>query len=238
METLDILAIGAHCDDCEIMAGGTLLKMICKGYKVGILDLTRGEMGTRGNAEIRAQEAKCAACQMGIIYRENLQLPDTRVEVTYKNRLKMIEVFRRLRPKVVIAPYWEQRHPDHSHTSRLVQESAFYSGLKKYDVEGAPHRPSKILYFLPFTFGMKPSFFVDISEHFQKKIEVIKCYYSQFVDIDEDLHLTPYLRGVLDRIEYYDGYFGNAIKVKYAEGFIQKEPLLIDDIMDFRVRTF
>lgn len=235
---LDILAVGAHRDDCEIMAGGTIIKMIEKGYRVGILDLTEGEMGTRGNREIRAKEAACAACKMGVIHRENLSLPDTRVEVTYENRLKLMEVIRRLRPSVILAPYWEQRHPDHRHTSTLVQEAAFYSGLKKYQVPGEPFRPKKILYFLPFTFGVKPSFFVDISEQFRKKMEVIKCYYSQFIDIEEDLHLTPHLADILERVEYYDGYFGKAVRVKYAEGFIAREPVLIDDIMEMQTRTF
>ena len=235
---LDILAVGAHRDDCEIMAGGTLLKCVEKGYKVGILDLTQGEMGTRGSAEIREQEAKCAACKMGVIHRENLELPDTRVEVNFENRLKLIEVFRRLKPELVMAPYWDQRHPDHNHTSMLVQEASFYSGLKKYKVEGEPHRPKKILYYLPHKFGLMPSFFVDISDYFQKKMEVIKCYFSQFVDIEADMHLTPYLKGVMERIEYYNGYFGKVIKSDYAEGFICKEPILVNDIMDFDMRTF
>lgn len=236
--TLDILAIGAHRDDCEIMAGGALIKMIEKGNKVGILDLTEGEMGTRGSSEIRAKEAYCAACKMGVIHRENLKLPDTRVEVTYENRLKIIEVIRRLKPKVVLAPHWQQKHPDHMHTSHLVQEAVFYSGLKKYETGGEPHRPSKILYFLPFSFGMTPSFFVDISEQFEKKMEVIRCYYSQFVDIEADLHLTPYLADILDKVKYHNGYFGKAVRVKYAEGFIVKEPILVDDITNFGPGSF
>lgn len=235
---LDILAIGAHRDDCEIMAGGTIIKMCEKGYKVGILDLTEGEMGTRGSAEIRAKEALCAACAMGVVHRENLSLPDTRVEVNFENRLKMIEVIRRLKPKLILAPHWEQRHPDHIHTSRLVQEAVFYSGLKKYDIGLEPHRPRKILYFLPFTFGTIPTFFVDISEQFEKKIKAIKCYYSQFVDIQQDLHLTPYLAGILERVEYYNGYFGRAVRTRYAEGFISTEPILLDDIMEMKAYTF
>jgi bacillithiol biosynthesis deacetylase BshB1 len=235
---LDILAIGAHRDDCDIMAGGTIIKMGEMGYKVGILDLTEGEMGTRGNAETRAKEAFCAACALGVAHRENMSLPDTRVEVTYENRIKMIEVIRRLKPKVILAPYWDQKHPDHVHTAELVKEAVFYSGLKKYDIGEGPHRPRKILYYLPFSFGITPSFFVDICDQFEKKIRAIKCFYSQFVDIQADMHLTPYLDGILERVEYYNGYFGRAVKVKYAEGFVSTEPILLDSIMDMRVHTF
>lgn len=235
---LDILAIGAHRDDCEIMAGGTIIKMVEMGYKVGILDLTQGEMGTRGNAHIREQEAKCAACAMGVIHRENMELPDTRVEVNFENRLKLMEIIRRLKPELLLAPYWEQRHPDHVNTSLLIQETAFYSGLKKYEVGTEPHRPKKILYYLPHSFGLIPSFFVDISRQFGKKLHAIKCYYSQFIDIEEDMHLTPYLRGILEKVEYYNGYFGKVVHTDYAEGFICKEPLMVNNIMDFEIRTF
>lgn len=236
--TVDILAVGAHRDDCEICAGGTIIKMIQNGYTVGILDLTRGEMGTRGDVETRAKEAYCAQCELGVAHRENLGLPDTRVDAGYESRLKMIEVIRRLRPKVVLAPIDRQRHPDHNNAHHLVKEACFYSGLRKYPVEGEPHRPRKLLYYLPSRYNLQPTFFVDISEQFEKKMAAIKCYNSQFVNIEEHLHLTPYLKGVLERVEYFNGFLGRSVRVKYAEGFITGEPLMVDDITRIHVPTF
>jgi N-acetylglucosamine malate deacetylase 1 len=235
---LDILAVGAHRDDVELMAGGTIIKMVEMGYKVGILDLTEGEMGTRGDQFTREAEAEKAAELMGVIHRENLKIPDTRVEPGYENRLKVIEVLRRLRPRVVIAPWTGHRHPDHNKAHELVTESCFFSGLRKYQVAGEPHRPEKIIYYLPFKIEIHPSFIVDISAQFQKKTEAIKCYHTQFVDVDEYLHLTPYLEGFLERIKNYNGILGRSAGVKYAEGFISKEPLILEDITTIRAKSY
>lgn len=225
----DVLAVGAHRDDCEIMAGGTLIKLTRMGYRVAVLDLTQGELGTRGSSHIREEESRLSAQVMGIHHRENLDLPDGGVEVTSETRLKMIDVIRRLRPGLIFTHYWEHRHPDHVNTSRLVEESSFLAGLKKIETGTPPHRPRNIIYYLPFTFGVQPSFFVDITDYFQDKMNAVKCYRSQFLDIEEDLHLTPHVKGVLEKVDYYNGYFGRAVKVGYAEGFVIKTPILIPD---------
>jgi N-acetylglucosamine malate deacetylase 1 len=235
---LDILAIGAHRDDVELMAGGTIIRMVEMGYSVGILDLTEGEMGTRGDRHTRESEAAKAAELMGVVHRENLKIPDTRVEPDYENRLKVIEVLRRLKPRMVIAPWTGHRHPDHNKTHELVTESCFFSGLRKYPVAGEPHRPEKIIYYLPFKVEIHPTFLVDISSQFDRKIEAIKCYHTQFVDVDEHLHLTPYLEGFLERIIHYNGILGRSARVQFAEGFIAKEPLLMDDITKIRMSSF
>ena len=175
---------------------------------------------------------------MGIIHRENLKLPDGRVEATYENRLKVIEVIRRLKPRVVLAPMEGQRHPDHNNTSILVRESCFFSGLRKYPVTGKPHRPRKLIYYIPMRPNVDPTFMVDISDQFQRKLNAVRCYQSQFVDIEAHLHLTPYLEGILERMEYFNGFLGRSVRVKYAEGFISHEPILIDDITTVDAPTF
>ncbi len=235
---LDVLAVGAHRDDCEIMAGGTLIRMIDLGYRVGIVDLTQGEMGTRGDPHTRAREAYCAQCTMGIIHRENMGLPDGRVDAGYENRLRMIEVIRRLKPKVVLAPIDGQRHPDHNNTSILVRESCFFSGLRKYPVKGEPYRPRKLIYYLPMRFNLAPDFLVDISEQFERKMNAVRCYHSQFVDIDDHLHLTPYLKGVLERLEYFNGFLGRSVRTSYAEGFVTDEPVMVGDLTTLDAPTF
>jgi len=234
----DVLCIAAHRDDAEIMVGGTLTKMSDLGYRVAILDLTEGEMGTRGDACIREQESLRAAAVMGVAHRENLKIPDTRVEVTFDNRLKLIEALRRLRPKVLLAPYCGQKHPDHNHTYELVKEACFFSGLRKLETGSEPFRPKKLLYCLNHSHKIEPHFLVDISAQFGRKMEALRCYRTQFVDIEEHLHLTPYVEGIFERIEYYNGYLGRLIRTKYAEGFISTEPMLVEDITKIPLNTF
>ncbi|MBI2264741.1 MAG: bacillithiol biosynthesis deacetylase BshB1 [Armatimonadetes bacterium] len=176
---LDVLAIMAHRDDAEITCGGALIRMADLGYKTGILDLTQGEMGTRGTAEQRAAEADCAAKIMGLAHRENLGIPDAQIEVTQENRLKVASVIRRLRPRVLILPYWEGRHPDHFRTSSLGFEAAFLAGLAKLPIEGEPFRPFKILYTSPMI-PAKPSIVIDITDQMDRKMQAIECYRSQF----------------------------------------------------------
>ncbi|MFP4496769.1 MAG: bacillithiol biosynthesis deacetylase BshB1 [Vulcanimicrobiota bacterium] len=236
--TIDMLCFGAHPDDCELMAGGTIIKTIQNGYKVGIVDMTRGEMGTRGSVEIRQKEADCASCKMGVVHRENLDIPDTMVLPTLENRNKIIEVIRRLKPTVVMAPWIEQRHPDHNHASDLVREACFFSGLRKYPLEQEPHRPRKIIYYLPYTWNVEPSFFVDITGQFEMKLQVIQCYHSQFIDIKATLHFSPYVEGLLERIRHYNGFYGRAARVKYAEGFMMREPRLVNNVMEIDVPSY
>src|SRR5205814_7667949 len=178
---LDILAVAAHRDDVEQTCGGTLLKMAQRGRRTGILDLTQGEMGTRGTAEDREREAAEAAKILRVSWREALDIPDGRVENTWENRLKIARVIREQRPRVVILPYWEGRHPDHYTSSKLGYEACFLAGLAKLDLPGKPHRPFKIIYATLY-YDIRPSFVVDISAQFEQRLEAVYAYKSQFTD--------------------------------------------------------
>src|SRR5262250_3214912 len=170
MLPLDILAIAAHRDDVEQTCGGTLLKMAELGHRTGMLDLTRGEMGTRGSAEDREREATEAARILGASWREALDIPDGRVENTWENRLKVARVIRETRPRVVILPYWKGRHPDHYTCSTLGYEACFLAGLAKLPIEGVPHRPFKIVYATLYH-DIRPTFVVDITDQFDARLE-------------------------------------------------------------------
>src|SRR5215467_1040564 len=179
--TLDVLAIAAHRDDVEQTCGGTLLKMAQRGHRTGILDLTRGEMGTRGTAQDRAREAAEAAKILGASWREALDIPDGRVENTWENRLKVARVIRQQRPRVVILPYWKGRHPDHYTASTLGYESCFLAGLAKLDLDAAPHRPFKIIYATLY-YDVRPTFVVDITDQFEARFQSLMAYKTQFSD--------------------------------------------------------
>ena len=224
---LDVLAIGAHRDDIEITCGGTVIKFVDLGYNVGILDLTQGEMGTRGSAKEREKEAKCAAKIMGIKVRENLKLPDSAVEVTLENKLKLAKVIRKYKPHLVILPYWEQRHPDHAKCSQLGYESCYLAGLAKLKIPGEPHRPFKIIYCTSF-FEIKHSFIVDISEQFERKIKAVACYKSQFEDVSKK-EVYPPARNVFDFMENKARHYGYLIRKRYGEAFLVKENIEIED---------
>lgn len=182
--TTDILAIAAHRDDVEQTCGGTLLAMHARGWRTGILDLTQGESGTRGTAAERQAEAEAAARILNAAHREALDLPDGNVENTQANRLKIAAVLRRLRPRVVILPYWQGRHPDHYTTSTLGYEACFVSGLSKVEIPGstdAPHRPYKILYASLYA-DVRPSFVVDITLYMEQRLQALLAYRSQYAD--------------------------------------------------------
>ena len=170
MEPVDILTIAAHPDDVELTCVGTLIRMVSQGYSVGILDLTQGEMGTRGTPEIRAQEAEAARKVIGARFRLRMNLGDSRLTSSIENRLAVAEQIRKARPRTVILPYWEGRHPDHYTASMLGYEACYAAGLKQLPISGEPHRPKKILYASMY-WETKPSFLVDISAHFAKKLE-------------------------------------------------------------------
>src|SRR5258708_12051849 len=174
---IDILAIAAHRDDVEQTCGGTLLAMHAHGWRTGILDLTQGESGTRGTAADRAAEASAAARILNVVHREALDLPDGNVQNTYENRLKVASALRRLRPRVVILPYWQGRHPDHYTTATLGYEACFLSGLAKLDTGAAPHRPFKIVYASLYA-DVRPSFVVDISPHIETRFQALMAYRS------------------------------------------------------------
>ena len=243
---LDILAIAAHRDDVEQTCGGTLLKMAALGHRTGILDLTRGEMGTRGTAEDRAREAADAAKILRVSWREALDIPDGRVENTWENRLKVARVIRQTRPRVVILPYWEGRHPDHYTASKLGYEACFLAGLAKLAISSqpsavssktpAPHRPFKIIYATLYH-DVRPTFVVDISEQFEARFESLMAYKSQFSDQEEGKHIFPAEEEIRARVESMARFYGMMAGVTYAEPFLQKEVGLIDDVTAIPVKS-
>src|SRR5215467_6423360 len=176
---LDLLAIAAHPDDVELTCGGTLLKMAECGYKTGILDLTAGEMGTRGTPEIREREAAKAANLLGVTWRGTLGVPDSDVQPSRQHKLRLATMIRHLRPKTVIVPYWEARHPDHYHASTLGYEGCFLAGLKQLPIDGDPFRPFKILYSTAFA-DVRPTFVVDITKQYDQRHKAILAFSSQF----------------------------------------------------------
>jgi N-acetylglucosamine malate deacetylase 1 len=239
--TLDILAIAAHRDDVEQTCGGTLLKAAQRGQSTGILDLTQGEMGTRGTAEDRAREAEDAAKILGATWRQALDIPDGRVENTWENRIKVARVLRETRPRVVILPYWKGRHPDHYTASILGYEACFLSGLAKLELganaeELVPHRPFKIVYATLY-YDIRPSFVVDISDQFEGKFASILAYKSQFSDQEAGKDLFPAQAEIRARIEAMAGFYGLLGGVKYAEPFLQKEVGLVDDLLAIPVKS-
>jgi bacillithiol biosynthesis deacetylase BshB1 len=247
---LDILAIAAHRDDVEQTCGGTLLKMAQHGRRTGILDLTRGEMGTRGNAESRAQEAAEAARILRVSWREALDIPDGRVENTWENRLKVARVIREQRPRVVILPYWKGRHPDHYTASTLGYEACFLAGLAKLDVARAsssaeqndddksllPHRPFKIIYATLY-YDVRPTFVVDITELFEARFQALMAYKSQFSDQEAGKDLFPAQAEIRARIEAMARFYGLLGGVTYAEPFLQKEVGLVEDLTLIPVKS-
>lgn len=229
---LDVLAFGAHPDDVELMAGGTIIKLARLGYRVGMISLTAGEMGTRGTAEIRRQEFARSAQIMGLTMHQMLDLPDGGVAVTEENKLKVIREIRAWRPALLFAPYWETRHPDHAHCSHLVREAGFFAGLKKIETGTANFRPERVVYYCEH-YHFNPSFVVDISETFETRIEAIKAYGSQVYNPGEEqkeeekTHISSpeYFRSLYSRAEYWGGRIG----VRYGEPFLVREPLGVTD---------
>jgi len=234
--TLDILALAAHRDDVEQTCGGTLLKMAERGRRTGILDLTQGEMGTRGTAEDRAREADDAARILKVAWRRALDIPDGRVENTWENRLQVARVLREQRPRVLILPYWEGRHPDHYTASVLGYEAAFLSGLSKLPMDGAPHRPFKIIYASLYR-DVRPTFVVDISEQFETRFVSLMAYKSQFSDQQAGSGIFPAQAEIRARVESMARFYGMMAGVTYAEPFVQKEMALVDDLIAIPVKS-
>ena len=235
---VDVLAIAAHRDDVEQTCGGTLLAMHALGWHTAILDLTRGEAGTRGTAAEREAEANEAARILNVAHREALDLPDGNVQNTYENRLKIAGVLRRLRPRVVILPYWQGRHPDHYTTSTLGYEACFVSGLARVSLEGgdAPHRPYKILYASLYA-DVRPSFVVDISPHMETRLQALLAYRSQYADQQDGGGLFVPESEIRERTFATARHYGLLAGVRYAEPFVQKEVALVDDLMRLPVQS-
>jgi bacillithiol biosynthesis deacetylase BshB1 len=245
---LDILAIAAHRDDVEQTCGGTLLKAAQRGQRTGILDLTQGEMGTRGTAEDRAREADDAARILGASWRRALDIPDGRVENTWENRLKVASVIREMQPRIVILPYWKGRHPDHYTTSVLGYEACFLAGLAKLALGSQPsaigtqspdlrpHRPFKIIYATLY-YDVRPTFVVDISAQFAGKFASIMAYKSQFSDQEAGKDLFPAHDEIHARVEAMARHYGMLGGVTYAEPFLQKEVGLVEDLLAIPVKS-
>jgi bacillithiol biosynthesis deacetylase BshB1 len=236
---LDVLAIGAHPDDVELSVGGTMLKLAAMGYRTGIVDMSRGELGTRGTADIRAQEATEAARKLRLAVRENLGLPDGRIMNDPSSRLAVVRAIRKYQPKIIFTHYWEDPHPDHAHTSRIVGEAAHLAGLVKLDAEAGlgRHRPNGVAYFL-FPHKVAPSFVVDISEFAAEKLEVIKSYRSQLFDPTSTAPETMLsAEGFIGRIEARQRYYGAIIDVEHGEAFHVRQALNVDDPVRLLTRT-
>lgn len=238
--TVDLLAIAAHRDDVEQTCGGVLIRMAEKGYRTGVLDLTAGEMGTRGHAETRGREAEDAARELLLVWRGNLGLPDARLEATLDAKLAIAAKVRELKPRTVILPYWEGRHPDHYRTAELGYEACFLAGLKKLempgDMPGDPHRPSKIIYASLYA-NVRPTFVVDISAQFERRLRALFCYRSQYEDQAEGAHLFPAREEMAERIRAVARYYGMLIGVPYGEPFVVKEMISVEDVVKMPVRS-
>jgi bacillithiol biosynthesis deacetylase BshB1 len=237
VEHVDILTIAAHPDDVELTCAGTLLRMIDQGYSAGILDLTQGEMGTRGTPEIRAQEAEAARAVIGARFRERMNLGDSRLTASIENRMAVAEKIRAARPQTVILPYWEGRHPDHYTAAVVGYEACYAAGLKQLTLAGHPWRPKKILYSAMYA-DVRPTFVVDITPYFQKKVESMLCFASQFAgDMRDITELYPAWGRLVDRITTQCKYFGHLIGVDYAEPFVVKETMSVDDVVKMPVAS-
>jgi bacillithiol biosynthesis deacetylase BshB1 len=236
VSSLDILAIAAHRDDVEQTCGGTLLKMAQLGHRTGILDLTQGEMGTRGSADDRAQEADAAAKILSVAWRQALDIPDGRVENTWENRLKVARVIREQRPRVVILPHWKGRHPDHYTASILGYEACFLAGLAKIETGAAPHRPFKIIY-ASLYYDVRPTFVVDITGQFEARFQSLMAYKTQFSDQEAGKDLFPAEAEIRARVESMARFYGMLGGVTYAEPFLQKEVGLVEDLTVIPVKS-
>jgi N-acetylglucosamine malate deacetylase 1 len=234
--SIDVLAIAAHPDDIEQTCGGTLIRMAEAGYRTGALDLTAGDMGTRGTPELRVEESECAGRHMLLSWRGNLHFPDARLENTISARMTLAVKIRELKPRVVILPYWQARHPDHYRCSEMGFEACFLAGLKKLDEYSEPHRPQKILYASLYA-DVKPSFIVDISAQFERRMRALLSYTSQYGATQEGAGLFPDEAEIRDRLGAIARFYGNQIGVKYGEPFVVKEAIQIDDIVSMPGRS-
>jgi bacillithiol biosynthesis deacetylase BshB1 len=240
MPDLALLAIAPHRDDAELTCGGTLLRAADAGHAVGIIDLTQGEMGTRGSAALRAAEADAAARVLGLAVRENLGLPDAGIRNDDETRAQLVQLLRRLRPRVVIAPASRGRHPDHRRAAELVRDACFLSGLAKYAPGDAPaFRPFKVLHAITYREdALKPTFVVDISAQFARKLEAIKCYGSQFDGAIQAGEVYPNGEPLYDMVTHHAAHYGSRIRTRYGEPFYTDETMRVDDVTTLDVSSF
>ena len=233
---LDVLAIAAHPDDVEQTCGGTLIRMAELGYRNGVLDLTAGDMGSRGTPELRMEEAQKAAEHLLLAWRQNLRWPDARLENTITARMTLAGIIRRVRPRVVILPYWTGRHPDHYRACEIAYEACFLAGLRRLDEDTPPHRPFKVLYSSIYA-NVTPSFVVDISRQFGRRMAALLSYASQYGDTETASDIFPSHEEVKERLASTARFYGNLIGVQYGEPFVVKECMQVDDIVSMPVRS-
>ena len=235
---IHLLAIAAHRDDVELTCGGLLLKALDQGYSTAILDLTAGETGTRGSAELRAREAAAAARILGVSERRNAGLPDAHLANDEPTRKVLVEAIRELAPRVVVLPFAVGRHPDHRIASEVGRDACYLAGLSKYPASGTPHRPFKILYSLSYREDpVKPTFLVDISAQFERKLEAIKCYASQFEAATSAGEIFPTGQDLYSRITTQNAHYGSLIRARYAEPYYTHETVLVDDVVKLGVQS-
>ena len=236
---IDVLAIAAHRDDVELTCGGALVKHARRGHRTGIVDLTQGELGTRGSAEIRAREAAAAADVLGASVRLNLGLPDAGIENTPETRRLLALRIRELKPRVVIAPAPNGRHPDHRVASQLIRDACFLAGLTKLDTDSPPHRPFKVLHAVAYREDHeKPTFVMDISDEFETKLAAIKCYGSQFDGATWAGEVQPNGEPLYDIVRHQAAHYGTLVRCRYGEPFLTFETMRADDLLALEVSTF
>lgn len=239
MTSVDLLAVAAHRDDVELTCAGTLIRAAKQGYRTAVLDMTQGEMGTRGSVELRASEASRAAEIMRVQARENLGLPDAGVVNDLTTRELLARAIRRFKPTIVIAPAREGRHPDHHTTAQLVRDACFVAGLAKLAPDVPKHRPRKLIHCVSFRedFG-KPTFVVDISDEFEEKMKAIRCFDSQFAGATQAGEVLPNGESLYDIVRHQSAHYGSLIRCRYGEPFYTSETMRVDDIVALEVSTF
>ena len=237
--SIDILAIAAHRDDVELTCAGTLIKAAKQGRTTAVIDLTAGEMGTRGDATSRAEEAAKAAAIMKVSARENLGFPDAGIVNDPAAREIVARAIRRFKPRVVIAPARQGRHPDHRATAELVRDACFVAGLAKLAPDIPKHRPHKVVHCISFRQDFeKPTFVVDISDEFEQKLEAIRCFETQFGGANQAGEVYPNGEPLYDAIRHYSAHYGSMIRTRYGEPFFTTETMRVDDIAALEVSTF
>jgi len=235
---IDILAIAAHRDDVELTCAGTLLRAIDQGHSAGILDLTAGESGTRGSADVRAAEAAAAAKILGVSERRNAGLHDAHLQNSEEARRVVVAEIRHFRPRVVILPFPVGRHPDHRIASELGRDACFLAGLGKYDAPGEPHRPHKILYALSYREDpVKPTFVVDITAQFERKLAAIRSYASQFDGAKAAGEIFPTGQDLYGLVETQNAHYGSLIRTRFGEPYFTQETVRIDDVLALDVAS-
>jgi bacillithiol biosynthesis deacetylase BshB1 len=230
----DVIFFGAHPDDVELSCGGTLISLVESGKKVCIVDLTKGELSTRGNLQIRKKETEAASKLLRISARENLNIEDGNIEINKANTKKIIYVIRKFQPEIAFAPFPNDRHPDHIYAGNLIRQSVFYSGLRKIETPPyAAFKPKRVFYYRS-AYDIPVSFIYDISKTFQKKLQVIKCYGTQFYNSKSDEPETFISSKLFDRdIETRARFFGFKIGVEFGEPFYSFEALKGNEIILF-----